>query len=90
MTHITPHLPRHKFVRLCVDEVLTRFADDFAMGAGYAYDVMLLVADINDHLRLTGQPFYRWGRTSLDARHLELVRVTDQVMNACSDILLLT
>ena len=60
------------------------------MGAGYAYDVMLLVADINDHLRLTGQPFYRWGRTSLDARHLELVRVTDQVMNACGDILLLT
>ena len=90
MTQITPHLPRHEFVRLCIDEVLTRFADDFALGAGYAYDVMLLVAETNDQLRSTGQPFYRWARTSLNDRHRELVRVTDQVMDACAEILMVT
>ena len=87
MTSITPHLPRQDFLRLCIDEVLTRFEDDFFLGAGYAYDVMLLVAETNNQLRSMGQPFYRWGCTSLSDRHSELVRLTDQVMDACTKIL---
>lgn len=81
-------LPRQEFLRICTDEVLTRFAEDFCLGSGYAYDVMLLIAETNEQLRSMGRPFYRWGVSSLSDRHRELVRVTDQVIDACAEILM--
>ena len=86
MTFFPNRLPRQEFLRICIDEVLTRFGEDFCWGSGYAYDVMVLIAETNDQLRSMGLPFYRWGVTSLSDRHRELVQLTDQVINACNDI----
>lgn len=86
MTLSADRLPRQEFLRICIDEVLTRFAEDFCLGSGYAYDVMVLIAETNDQLRSMGLPFYRWGVSSLSDRHRELVRLTDQVIDACNDI----
>lgn len=86
MTLSADRLPRQEFLRICIDEVLTRFAEDFCLGSGYAYDVMVLIAETNDQLRSMGLPFYRWGVSSLSDRHRELVRLTDQVIDACIDI----
>ena len=86
MTVSSARLPRQEFVRICIDEVLTRFEEDFCAGSGYAYDVMLLIAETNDQLRSLGLPFYRWSVSSLSDRHRELVQLTDQVLDACTSI----
>ena len=92
MTQTT--LTKERFIELCVNKVSDHFQEDFAHEGslgGIDFQVMLMVAELNNQLKDQGKSFYKWknsGRISKDFTRLrdEIRTMTNKVIDKCVEI----